>query len=114
MAPHPALAAINRFQIWQRDLASGLRPSFKAIAQHKSLTSVRISQMMALSRLSQPALDRLREILSKPIAANEAFSLRKLFQMARLPAEAQVPKIEKMAHRSRLRRSTKPPQCAEE
>jgi hypothetical protein len=54
--------------------------------------------------MSPPALDRLREILAKPTAAKEAFSLRKLFQVARLPAEAQVSAIDQMARRSRLRR----------
>jgi len=63
-------------------LASGLRPSFKAIAQHESLTVARGSQMMTLSRLSHPALDRLREILATAKAPNEAFSLRRLFQVA--------------------------------
>jgi hypothetical protein len=62
--------------------------------------------MMALSRLTQPALDRLKEILATPMAAKEAFSLQKLFRAARLPAEAQVSTIEKMAHRSLLRRSS--------
>jgi len=61
--------------------------------------------MMTLSRLSPPALDRLREILAKPVAAKEAFSLRKLFQVARLPTEAQISTIDQMAHQSRLRRS---------
>ena len=49
---------------------------------------------------------------SRPIARDprqadgrkEAFSLRKLFQVARLPAEAQVSAIDQMARRSRLRR----------
>ena len=106
--PHPALAAIDRVQTWQQDLASGLRPSFKAVAQHENLTVARVSQMMTLSRLSRPTLDRLREILSARRSRNEAFSLRKLFQVARLPAEAQVPTIERMTHRDRLRRSTSP------
>ena len=103
-SPHPALAAIDRIQTWRRDLASGLRPSFKVIAQREGMTVARVSQMMALARLSPPALDRLREILAKPTAAKEAFSLRKLFQVARLPAEAQVSVIDQMARRSRLRR----------
>jgi hypothetical protein len=78
--PHPALVAIDRVQTWQRDLASVLMPSFNAIAQRENLTVARISQMMMLSRLSQPALDRLRVTLTTAKARNEAFSLRKLFQ----------------------------------
>ena len=105
---HPALVAIERVQAWQRDLASGLRPSFKGVAQQEQLTVARVSQMMTLSRLSQPALDRLREILATATAPNEAFSLRKLFQVARLPAETQVSTIDQMARRNRLRRSTNP------
>jgi hypothetical protein len=54
--------------------------------------------MMTLLRLSPPALDRLREILAKPTAAKEAFSLRKLFQVARRPSENRVSMIEQMAH----------------
>ena len=61
-------------------------------------------------RLSPPALDRLREILAKPMAPKEAFSLRKLFQVAHLPAEAQLSTIDKMAHQSRLRRALTPTQ----
>ena len=110
--PHPALAAIDRIQTWQRDLDSGLRPSFKAIAQHENLTVARVSQMMTLSRLSPPALDRLREILAKPKAAKEAFSLRKLFHVARLPAGVQVSMIDQMTRRGRLRRATASPDCS--
>jgi hypothetical protein len=105
-SPHPSLAAIERIQAWKADPASGLRPSFKAIAKHEGLTVARVSQMMVLSRLTQPALDRLGEILAKPMAAKEAFSLRKLFQVARLPGEAQESRIDQMAHQSRLRRLT--------
>jgi hypothetical protein len=105
---HPVLVAIERVQAWQRDLASGLRPSFKGVAQQEQLTVARVSQMMTLSRLSQPALDRLREILATAKAPHEAFSLRKLFQVARLPAETQVSTIDQMARRNRLRRSTNP------
>ena len=98
-SPHPSLAAIERIQTWKADSASGLRPSFKAIVQHENLTVARGAQMMVLSRLIQPALNRLGKILAKPIAAKEAFSLRKLFLAARLPAEVQVLTINQMAHR---------------
>jgi hypothetical protein len=71
---------------------------------HEGLTVARVSQLITLSRLSPPALDRLREILAKPTAAKEAFSLRKLFQVARLPTDVHLSTIDQMAHRSRLRR----------
>jgi hypothetical protein len=103
-SPHPSLAAIERIQTWKANLASGLRPSFKAVAQHEKLSVARVSQMMTLSRLSPPALDRLREILAKLKAPNEIFSLRKLINVARLPAEAQIPKINQMGCLNRLRR----------
>ena len=111
-SPHPVLAAIEKIQTWKADLASGLRPSFKAIAQHENLTLARVSQLMALARLSPPALDRLREILVKPVAAKEAFSLRKLFHVARLPAGVQVSMIDQMTRRGRLRRATASPDCS--
>ena len=34
---------------WELDLASGLRPSFKAISHHEGLTVARFSQTMMLA-----------------------------------------------------------------
>lgn len=102
---HPALVAIERVQSWKRDLASGARQSLRAIATHENLTVARVSQMMVLAHLSQPAVDRLHDILAYRTSPKEASSLRKLFRVARFPAEAQVAAIENLGRRRRLRQA---------